>query len=68
MVAYLFRRVRTGTHIDHPAVEYHTTSRVTIDAPDPLDLFADGEPLARTPVTLEVLPRALDVISPPSES
>ena len=64
VVVTLFRRVRAGTHLDHPAVSYHTTSKVRIATDDPIDVYADGEPLATTPVTLEVLPGGLEVIVP----
>lgn len=64
VVVALFRRVRAGTHLDHPAVSYHTSRKVRIATEVPIDLFADGEPLATTPVTLEVLPGGLEVIVP----
>ena len=64
VVALLFRRVRAGTHLDHPAVSYHTTAAVRITTEAPIDLYADGEPLASTPVDLDVLPAALEVIAP----
>ena len=64
VVIALFRRVRRGTHLDHPKVSLHKTARLTITAPSPLDLYADGEMLASTPVTIDVLPRALEVIVP----
>lgn len=63
-VLWLFRGVRSGAHIDHPAVSMHESPTLRITAPRPLQLFADGEPLATTPVTLEVLVDALDLIVP----
>jgi diacylglycerol kinase (ATP) len=63
-VIALFGKVRAGKHLDHPAVDYHATSKVEITSPDPLDLYADGEPLATTPVTMDVLPRAMEVVVP----
>ena len=63
-VLWLFRGVRTGDHLRHPAVDLHETRSVRITAPAPLDLYADGERLATTPVTLEIVPGALDVLVP----
>jgi diacylglycerol kinase family enzyme len=39
-------------------------SRVEIRAEPPLDVQADGEVIGRTPLTLEILPRALTVQAP----
>lgn len=39
-------------------------SRVEIQADPPLDVQADGEVIGRTPLTLEILPRALTVQAP----
>ena len=39
-------------------------SRVRIDADPALDVQADGEIVGRTPLTLEILPRALTVMAP----
>lgn len=39
-------------------------SRVRIDANPPLDVQADGDVIGRTPLTLELLPRALSIQAP----
>ena len=64
VVLALLRLVRPGKHLNHPAVSLYETRSVKISAPEPLDLYADGEPLFTTPVTLEVVGKALDVIVP----
>lgn len=63
MVITLYRRVRAGLHIGHPAVAVRQGRSIRITSPEPIDLYADGEPLATTPVTLDVLPRSLQVIA-----
>jgi YegS/Rv2252/BmrU family lipid kinase len=56
------RRLFDGTIGAHPKVRTLQAERVTIDAPRPLAVEADGELIGRTPVTLSVLPGALRVI------
>ncbi|MCZ6602851.1 MAG: diacylglycerol kinase family lipid kinase [Planctomycetota bacterium] len=63
-VLWLFKGVRSGRHIHHPAVTLYQSRSIRITAPSPLELYADGEFLATTPVTLEVDPSALDVLVP----
>jgi YegS/Rv2252/BmrU family lipid kinase len=59
-----FPRVFRGEHLGMPEVEYFQASRLRIDSQRPLDLYADGEPVCRTPFEIEVIPRALRVIVP----
>lgn len=59
-----FPRVFRGEHLGMPEVEYFQASRLKIESGRPLDLYADGEPVCRTPMEIEVLPRALRVIVP----
>lgn len=56
-VAVLLRRQRQD-----PDIYYRKVHRVTITAPQPLHVQADGEGIGETPATLEVLPAALEVI------
>ena len=53
-----------GRHVNHPAVELKQVCRMTIDAQEPISLWADGEFVARTPTTVGVAPRALQVLVP----
>ncbi len=57
-------RVYSGAHISMPEVEYIRASEVRIEADPPLPVYADGEPIAHTPITASVAPRALRVIVP----
>lgn len=54
-------------HLDrHPKVDFYQTEsvRVTSLGPDPIPVEADGEFLGFTPVQIEIIPRALQVIVP----
>lgn len=62
-LARVFPRIYTGSHLSHPAVTRHRVRRVTVSGPDLL-AYADGEPLARLPVTVRVEPGALRVLVP----
>ncbi|QTX04434.1 diacylglycerol/lipid kinase family protein [Agromyces archimandritae] len=57
----VFPRVFSGTHIDHPAVEFRTAKRVRIDG-DAV-AYADGERLGELPIEAEVQPGALRVFA-----
>jgi YegS/Rv2252/BmrU family lipid kinase len=57
-------RVFKGTHVQLPEVHVMRTRRLRIDADRPFVIYADGDPIAKTPATLEVLPRALTVLCP----
>jgi diacylglycerol kinase (ATP) len=53
-----------GRHVGHPKVQFVRTRQVRIDADEPLELWADGQRIARTPVTIEAVPGAIEVIVP----
>lgn len=57
-------KVFKGTHLDLPDVHLWSGSEVTVDADRPFDVYADGDPVARTPATITVQPRCLRVIVP----
>lgn len=58
----VFPRVYRGTHVSHPAVHIRRASEVRIDGND-VTAFADGEPLAALPLTVQVRPSALHVLT-----
>lgn len=60
----LFPKVFSGTHLDLPEVAYRRCSALKISSHPPLDVFADGEFITRTPAEVRVRPRALRVIIP----
>lgn len=47
-------------------VVFHRARRVTIESDPPMPFTIDGEPLAETPITFEVEPSALRVLTPPA--
>jgi diacylglycerol kinase family enzyme len=63
-------RVATRQHVaphkpgQNPRIEYYQASKVLVESGASLPVHVDDEPFARTPVTLCVLPRALQVRLP----
>jgi len=55
--------VLRGKHIGREGVRLERTRRLRIDAPEPLELWADGEHIADTPAEIEVVPQAIRVSS-----
>ena len=53
-----------GGHAGHPAVRMHRTKSLTIETDPPVLLYADGERICYTPVTVEIIERGLTVIAP----
>lgn len=62
---YLFPRVYAGRHLRIKEVEYFKASRVRVATEHPLDVYADGEFVCRTPVDVAVERAALKVITLP---
>ena len=55
-------KVFSGRHVEHPLVEVYDARRVRIEAERPLAVQADGEIVATTPATLEMVPAAIRVV------
>ena len=53
-----------GGHAGHRAVRMHRTKSLTIETDPPILLYADGERICYTPVTVEMVERGLTVIAP----
>jgi len=60
----LLPKVSSGRHVGLPEVEYFKAARLRLETAAPLDVYADGEFVCRTPVEVSVDPRALRVIAP----
>ena len=60
----LFPTVYFGRHLISQKVEYGQTDRVSIETEIPLEVYADGEYVCRTPVEFRVAREALQVIVP----
>jgi diacylglycerol kinase (ATP) len=57
-------KLYSGGHVHHPKVDVLRSSTVTIEAPEPLPLELEGEPVGTTPARFEVVPGALRVRVP----
>ncbi len=55
--------VYSGNHLSVPEVEYFQAVRARVETEYPLDVYADGEYVCRTPVELGVHPAALKVVT-----
>jgi diacylglycerol kinase (ATP) len=64
----LFPTVYFGKHLNMPEVKYFQSRRVRVETEKPLDVYADGEFVCRTPVEVGVCRRALRVIVHPSQT
>ena len=60
----LFPSVYFGRHLSITQVEYFQTERVRLETDEPLDVYADGEFVCRTPIEVRVERGALRVIVP----
>ncbi len=60
----MFPSVYSGRHLSLKEVEYFHTPRARIETEHPLDVYADGEYVCRTPVEVSVHRAALKVIVP----
>jgi len=59
----VFPRVYRGTHGTHPAVNFHHSRTITLDAPG-LEAWADGEHVGTLPLAIEAVPQALTLLRP----
>lgn len=64
----MFPTVYAGRHLKIREVEYFQASRVRVETEHPLDVYADGEFVCRTPVEVGIQQRALRVIVHPSQT
>jgi diacylglycerol kinase (ATP) len=58
----LFPSVYSGSHLSIPEVKYFQTERLRLETERPMDVYADGEYVCRTPVEVSVERAALRVI------
>jgi diacylglycerol kinase (ATP) len=63
-LACMFPTVYFGRHLSIREVEYFKTARVRVETETPLDIYADGEFVCRTPVEVAVEGGALKVLTP----
>ncbi|CAB4881856.1 unannotated protein [freshwater metagenome] len=61
-----FPKVFRGTHLRDPAVQLTRAAEVRVSSSREFVVYADGEEVARTPVTVRALPAAVKVLLPAS--
>jgi len=57
-------KVFKGTHVGEPGLHILRGRTVTFAADRPFTAYADGDPIAELPATVQVLPRTLRVLAP----
>ena len=67
-LACLFPTVYFGRHLDIRVVEYFQAARLRLETETPLDVYADGEYVCRTPAEVSVQNGALRVIVHPHKT
>lgn len=55
-------------HRRDPKVATFDIRHMSVETADPLPVHVDGEPIGTTPISLEVVPRALKILVPPNVS
>ena len=63
-LACMFPTVYFGRHLKIREVRYFQAERVRVETETPLDVYADGEYVCRTPVEITVQRQALKVLTP----
>ncbi|MGB7601014.1 MAG: diacylglycerol kinase family protein [Candidatus Sulfotelmatobacter sp.] len=63
-LASMFPTVYFGRHLRIREVDYFQAARLRVETETPLDIYADGEYVCRTPVEIGIQRRALKVLSP----
>jgi YegS/Rv2252/BmrU family lipid kinase len=58
-------KVFKGKHVDNPNCTFLSGRTVEVSSDRPFDVYADGDPVGRTPATVRVAKQALRVIVPP---
>ncbi len=54
--------VYKGTHVNHPKVSMKKGTHVTIESPEPMLVYADGELLGECPASFRIMPLALSIV------
>jgi diacylglycerol kinase family enzyme len=60
----LLPKVFKGAHLDSPNISTYRAEEVSVESDRPFDIYADGDPVGRTPATMRVRARCLKVIVP----
>jgi YegS/Rv2252/BmrU family lipid kinase len=57
-------KVFSGAHVRHPAVRVLRGRELHVDADRPFTVYADGDPIGETPLTIRVIAHAVRVLVP----
>ena len=60
----LLPTVYTGQHLKIKEVESFDSSRLRVETESPMDVYADGEYVCRTPIEISVQSAALKIVTP----
>jgi diacylglycerol kinase family enzyme len=63
-LACMFPTVYFGRHLQIREVDYFQAARLRVETETPLEIYADGEYVCRTPAEVSVEPGALQVLTP----
>ncbi len=63
-VLRVFHTIFSGTHISIPEVEYFQAKSARLTTERPLEIYADGEYVCRTPAEITMRPKSLKLIIP----
>ena len=63
-VIRLLPKVFSGQHIKNSRVSVHSFRKMEVTTMEPITIWADGEPVARTPAMFQAVLDALRVIAP----
>jgi len=55
-------KVYKGTHVNHPKFKMKKATHVTVESPEPMLVYADGELLGECPASFWVVPAALSLV------
>jgi len=62
-----FPRVFRGTHVTHPKFSIRRARLVTIETDRPMPVLVDGEVNLQIPVSLKIVPKAIELMCPRAE-
>lgn len=57
-----FPRVYKGTHLTHPMVKLEKATSISVESPERLLVYADGELLGEGPASFQLIPAALKIV------
>mgnify|MGYP000651199082 CR=1 FL=1 len=63
----LLPKVMAGKHVDMPIVQFLRSQFLKITAEPNMEMWADGERLTQTAVSIEVVPNAIRVLKPSAQ-